>query len=552
MTTRLFASSLRLGGLTAALAVGISMAAVSSASLAQSAGDYAITILHTNDLHSRLLPVNRFNSTCTAKEETEKACFGGVARIATKTAEIRSQVKAAGGNLLWLDAGDQFQGSLFYTTYKGQAELKTMNMLDYDVMALGNHEFDNGPPVLADFLKGTKFPVLSANLNSTREPRLQGLYRPYTILERGGQRIGIIGITTSDTPITSSPGDTVSFEDEQKVLTTYVRELQQAGVTKVIALTHVGVEKDKQIAANVPGIDVIVGGHSHTLLSNTAKDTEGPYPIVVKNKGGHNTLIVQAYAYSKYLGRLDVSFNAKGEVSKWGGDTILLDASVAEDATVKAEVAKLDAPIQELKAKPVGSSKIALDGDAKNCRQRECIMGNLVSDAMLAATAASGTQIAIQNGGGLRASIDQGEVTLGEVLTVLPFQNAIATMKLTGADIVAALENGVSKVEEGQGRFPQVSGLRFTWDRKKPAGQRVVSVEVKGANGAFAPIDPNAMYKVVTNDFMRRGGDGYAMFKEKAVDPYDFGPNLEEAVSAYIAKGSPVEPKLEGRIREAQ
>ena len=175
-------------------------------------------------------------------------------------------------------------------------------------------------------------------------------------------------------------------------------------------------------------------------------------------------------------------------------------------------------------------------------------MGNLVADAMLAATTAQGTTIAIQNGGGVRASIDAGPITMGEVLTVLPFQNANATFELSGADIVAALENGASKIEETAGRFAQVAGLRYSWDGSKEAGSRIVSVEVPDGAGGWKPIDPAAMYKVASNDFMRKGGDGYAVFTDKAVNAYDFGPSLDQALANHIRARGPVTPVVEGRI----
>lgn len=532
---------------TSLLTVSVAALLSAGAVAQQAPAPLKLTILHVNDVHSRLLPINRFSTTCSAKEEEEKKCFGGVARIAYQAQEVAKQVKAAGGQTLFLHAGDQFQGSLMYTVYKGKAELTAVNLLDIDAMSLGNHEFDDGPGVLADFLKGTKFPVLSANTDVSKEPRLQGLIRPYTIVERGGQKIGIIGVTTDDTPITSSPGPTVSFAHEDAPIKRYVAELKALGIDKIIALTHSGWVRDQEIAKNVEGIDVIVGGHSHTLLSNKIKEAEGPYPIVVANKV-NKTLIVTAEAYSKYLGRLDVTFDAKGNITAYEGEPILLDANVPEDKTIRAEIDKLDAPIQAMKAKPVGTAGVNLD--ATVCRKSECLMGDLVADALVWATASKGTEFAIQNGGGVRASIGEGPVTLGHVLTVLPFQNTIATLKLKGSDVLAALENGVSKVEENQGRFPQVSSnLRYSWDPKKPAGSRIVSVEVK-RNGSFAPLDPNATYALATNDFMRRGGDGYSVFKTNAIDPYDFGPNLEDAVSSFIAQNSPVQPKLEGRVRQ--
>jgi 5'-nucleotidase len=156
--------------------------------------------------------------------------------------------------------------------------------------------------------------------------------------------------------------------------------------------------------------------------------------------------------------------------------------------------------------------------------------------------------IAIQNGGGLRASIDAGEVTMGEVLTVLPFQNTLATFELTGANVVAALENGVSQVEEGAGRFPQVAGLRYVWDPEAEPGSRIVSVEVADGAGGFAPIEPETVYGVVTNNYMRGGGDGYAMFETEGMNAYDFGPGLELVVADYLAENLPYTPYTDGRV----
>lgn len=174
-------------------------------------------------------------------------------------------------------------------------------------------------------------------------------------------------------------------------------------------------------------------------------------------------------------------------------------------------------------------------------------MGNLVADAMLDRVKGQGITIAVANGGGLRSSIDQGPVTMGEVLTVLPFQNTIATFQLKGADLKAALENGVSQVEEGGGRFPQVAGLKFTFDRSKPAGERVTDVQVKEGDG-FVPLDPEKTYGVVSNNYLRSGGDGYSVFAEKAINAYDFGPSLEDAVAAYLTANRPYKPYTDGRI----
>jgi 5'-nucleotidase / UDP-sugar diphosphatase len=228
-----------------------------------------------------------------------------------------------------------------------------------------------------------------------------------------------------------------------------------------------------------------------------------------------------------------------------------MDASIAEDEATQARIAALAGPLDEIRNEVIGATKTPIDGSRDTCRAGECQMGNLVADAMLARVKDQGIQIAIQNGGGLRASIDEGEVTMGEVLTVLPFQNTLATFQLKGSDVIAALENGVSEVTEGGGRFPQVAGLKVTWTRDKPAGERMTSVEVM-KDGAYVPIDPEAVYGVVSNNFMRGGGDGYKVFATNGMKAYDYGPGLEQVVADYVKASGGYTPYLDGRISEAK
>ena len=514
--------------------------------------DFSLTILHINDLHSRIEPINKYDSTCSAEDDQAGECFGGIARVATEIRTRREVYQAEGGNVLTLDAGDQFQGSLFYTTYKGAAAVEFMNDIGFDAMAVGNHEFDDGPEGLADFIDKAHFPVLSGNTDVSAVPRLAGRVPEYMIRTIGGERIGIVSVLATDTDETSSPGRDVHFEDEIAYLKRVVPEIESRNVNKIIALTHVGLGKDRQIAAEVPGIDVIVGGHSHTLLSNAVDGAAGPYPLMVDNPDGVAVPIVTAYAYSKYLGELVVRFDDAGVVTSANGDLVLLDSSVEPDPDIAERVAELAAPLAELKAQVVGDAADAINGERTACRTTECPMGNLVADAMLDRVRGQGIQVAIQNGGGLRASIDAGPVTMGEVLTVLPFQNTVATFQLKGADLVTALENGVSRVEGGGGRFPQVSGMKFTWTRAQPADDgRVRSVEIF-EDGSWQPLDPDRVYGVVSNDYMRRGGDGYAVFADKAMNAYDFGPGLEQVVVDYLGGNNPYKPYRDGRIEEVE
>lgn len=510
----------------------------SAAALALVAGtasaEYTLHVIHINDLHSRIEPVSKYDSTCSAEDNAAGECFGGYARVATKIAELRAEL--ADQNVVVLDAGDQYQGSLMYTTYKGDVEIEMMEKIGFDAMAVGNHEFDDGPEGLLKLVDGVSFPVISGNIDVSQSNVLAGKVANHVVLEVGGEKIGLISALATDTSETSSPGEAVIFQDEIESLQADVAQLEEEGVNKIIALTHVGVTKDMEIAEAVEGLDAVVGGHSHTEFSNT-KEGAMAYPTMVGD-----VPVVQAYAYSKYVGHLVLTFDDDGKVSAATGDTILLDASVEEDAEIVARVAELAGPIEEMKTREVAEATDAIEGGRDACRSGECPMGNLIADAMLARVADQGIQVAVQNGGGIRASIDAGTVTMGEVLTVLPFQNTLSTFQVTGEALLAALENGVGQIEEGAGRFPQVAGMTFAFDAAKPAGERVSDVMIGGA-----PIDPAATYGVVSNNYVRNGGDGYKMFVD-AKNAYDYGPDLADVTAEFLAEKGPYTPYTDGRI----
>jgi len=510
--------------------------------------EFTLNILHINDFHSRFESITGSDSTCNAEGETKGECFGGIARLKTEIDAKRAEFKKDGANSILLSAGDNFQGSLFYTTYKSKVVSDFMNQMGFDVVATGNHEFDDGPEEFSKFIAAAKFPIVGGNFDVSKSKDLAGKIKGSIVLDVGGEKIGIIGATTEDTPEIASVGPDVQFQPVIEYVRGAAEALDAAGVNKVILLSHVGYTIDQKIAAAVPGIDLIVGGHSHTLLSNTDEKAAGPYPTWVNNPEGVPVPIVTANQYGKYLGDLKVTWDDAGKLTTASGDPILLDKEVKPDDKFIADVAALGAPIEALKAKVVGDTTAAIEGSREVCRAEECSMGNLIADAMLDRVKDQGVTIAIQNGGGVRASIDAGEITMGEVLTVLPFSNTLATFQIKGADVVAALENGLSQVEDGAGRFPQVAGLKFTWTKDKPAGSRVIKVEVKDGD-AYVPIDPAKVYGVVTNNYVRTGGDGYEVFNTNGQNPYDFGPPLEDVLADFIAKqGGTYTPYTDGRI----
>ncbi len=504
---------------------------------------FRLTIMHTNDVHGAYGPYDGAQ---------DAATDGGAAREMT----VINQIRAEGGNSILVDGGDRFTGTLFHQQWRGEEASRIMNMMKYDAMTVGNHEFDNGYDTLGKFVDELNFPIITSDV--TFGPDLAEKIKPYTILEVGGQKIGVIGLTPPDSATLSSPGPEVKFTDDLVgVVQPIVDDLTKQGVNKIMLLTHIGLVVDEELATKLNGVDLIVGGHSHTLLSNTSVGAEGTYPVVVQDKDGKNVYIVQAGSSLKYLGRLNVVWDKDGVVMSASGDTIFLSRYITPEPEMAKIVDELRVPISTLTKQVIGQTAAFLVGDRKICRVEECNLGNLITDAMRAYSKA---QIAIENGGGIRSNVpiegaipaelkltDILDVTEGDILTVLPFGNVVATFELKGSDVIAALENGVSQVETGAGRFPQVSGIKFSWDGSKEFGKRIVSVDVLGADGTYSPIDPNATYTVASNDFMRLGGDGYSVFKDNGQNAYDGGSPLDLVVADYIKANSPVNPQIEGR-----
>ncbi|MDO5704087.1 MAG: metallophosphoesterase, partial [Paracoccus sp. (in: a-proteobacteria)] len=228
---------------------------MSTAALALFAGgaqaEYVLHVLHINDLHSRIEPINSFDSTCDAETRAAGECFGGVARLATAINQVRDQIRAEGGNVIVLDAGDQYQGSLFYTTYKGKDTVEFMNAIGFDAMALGNHEFDDGPEGAALLADGADFPIISGTIDVSQSNVLKGKIDRHAVLDVGGEKIGIVSALAMDTPETAAPGPNVIFRDDMESLKADVADLTGQGVNKVIALTHTGYLRDQEFAAQV-------------------------------------------------------------------------------------------------------------------------------------------------------------------------------------------------------------------------------------------------------------------------------------------------------------
>ena len=353
--------------------------------------DYSLTVLHTNDFHARFEPISKYDSGCSAEDNTAGECFGGSARLVSAIADAR----ARSNNSILVDGGDQFQGTLFYTYYKGAAAAEMMNKMGYDAMTVGNHEFDDGPEVLRGFIDSVGFPVLMSNADVSGEQLLSDRIQKSVIIEQGGEKLGLIGLTPQNTDELASPGKNVVFTDPAEAVAGEVERLKAEGVNKIIVLSHSGLNVDKAVAEAVPEVDIIVGGHDNSLLSNTIEGAKGPYPVMVGT-----TAIVQAYAYGKFLGELNVTFNDDGVITEAVGEPIIMDAAVTEDADTVARIAELAVPLDEIRNKVVAESAAPIEGNRDVCRVQECEMGNLVADAMLDRVKDQGIQIAIANSGG--------------------------------------------------------------------------------------------------------------------------------------------------------
>lgn len=554
---------------------------------------YKLRIVHTNDHHARIEPVNvTLRATPTPAITRD---LGGVTRRKTLIDQKKTQAGVNGEEFLLIDAGDVFQGTLYFTLFKGQVDLTFYNAMGYEAMAIGNHEFDSGQQTLVDFIKGANFPILSANVKAEPSSILGALaaevadpaadkWGKRVIITKGAKKIGLFGLTPPDTGILSSPGAGVIFETNlAKIAQDQIDALKSEGADIVIGLTHIGYEEDKKLVPQLKNVNVIVGGHSHTPLRQDSDTTpagiapEGKYPTVVNDSMGQPVPIFTDWEWGKWLGDFTLELDDTNKLAAvvgpgepkpvWAGGLgsparALLPnegVEVAQNADFVTLLKPYQDQVNALKARKIGNTQVRLNGDRTDARTRETNLGNLIADALLDRIKVLNPQIAIINGGGIRTSIPAGDVTIGQVLEVLPFGNTIALVTLTGAQVIKALENGVSLVETVQGRFPQVGGLKFIWDIKRPAGSRVVSVMVQKitpsaqseAAVVYEPINPAGTYRVATNNFMLTGGDDYTVFTQ-GTDKLDTGLVMADEVAAYITSKSPVAPTLEGRILRVQ
>ncbi|MEK5231521.1 5'-nucleotidase C-terminal domain-containing protein [Lysinibacillus sp. FSL K6-0232] len=476
---------------------------------------FTLSVLHVNDTHSH---AENFPKLATAVKEQREAKE----------------------NVLTLHAGDALTGTLYFNEFQGKADLAMINEIGFDAMVFGNHEFDlgsspEGLQALADFVKGAKFPFVGANVDFSADDKFTGLFTDLVssepengkiyngiVKEINGEKVGIFGLTTEETKDISSP-EKVTFSNYIDEAKKAVTAFEGMGVNKIIALTHIGyndnpnVDNDILLAKNVPGIDVIVGAHDHKKLDE-------PFVVDTNTVGEEKdaTLIVQANEYVKYLGTLDVTFDDNGIVTEYEGELIDLGEVAEEEALVKL-LAPYKEKVDAANNKEIGvtlteelANPRASEDSLESVRSNETALGNIITDGMLAKAQQYTDKtvvMALQNGGGIRAAIPAGNVTVGQVITVLPFGNTLALMDVTGAELKAAFEHSVRNAPQENGGFLHIAGAKLQYDSSKEAGARVVSIEYfDKTTNQYVAIEDGKTYTVATNAYTAGGGDGFEMF----------------------------------------
>src|SRR5215207_7381728 len=479
---------------------------------AQQKSDCAVkvTLLQVNDVY-QFAPV-------------DQGTKGGLGRVVT----LKKSIQQQNPNTLFLMAGDTISPSVESITTKGTQMIEAWNAAGLDYATFGNHEFDFGPEVLLDRINESKFSWIAANVIDTRTNQPFGDAKRFVVREFGGVKIGLFGLVLPETKTTSRPGDNVEFRNPCDTAKEVVSELHGQGVKVVVALTHLSMREDKEVA-RCSGVNLIVGGHEHTLLESHA----GSAPIFKMTSD------------ARELGRIDLNISPAGELDSIDWKVIPVDSTTKEATEFAAVYRKYSSLLAQL-AKPIGRTTVALDARSKENRTRETNVGNFITDAFRKATAAD---VGLMNGGSVRADsmIGPGRLTERDLLSILPFKNKLVKIEVSGATLRAALEHGVSRSAEDSepGGFPQVSGVQFSFDATRKPGARLVDVKVNGL-----PLDDAKKYTLTTTTFIALdGGDGYAMFKgAPVIIPPERAPIDVDVVRKALGRRA-IAPKIEGRIK---
>jgi 5'-nucleotidase len=496
-----------------ALALALSLAVIFSIAAQQKTEcNVKVTLLQVNDVY-QFAPV-------------DQGTKGGLGRVLT----LKKSIQQENPNTLFLMAGDTISPSVESITYKGAQMIEAWNSVGLDYATFGNHEFDFGPDVLKARIKESKFGWVAANVIDTTTNKTFADVPPYVVREFGGVKIGIFGLVLPETKITSKPGNNVEFRNPCDTAKEMVSQLHAQGVKVIIALTHLSMREDKEVA-RCADVDLIIGGHEHSLLESHA----GSAPIFKMTSD------------ARELGRIDLNISpTTGELESIDWKVIPVDSTTPEATEFSAIYKKYAALLAEL-AKPIGRTTVKLDARSAENRNQETNVGNFIADAFRRSLA---SDVGLMNGGSVRADtiIGPGRLTTRDLLSILPFKNSLVKIEITGATLRATLEHGVARSAEDAepGRFPQVSGVHFSFDARRPAGSRLVDVKVNGL-----PLDDAKNYTLTTTSFVAiDGGDGYSMLKgSKVIVPPDKAPLDVDVVKKAIVTAKSIAPKVEGRIK---
>lgn len=497
-----------------------------------------LRILHTNDTHAYLAGLDARGQACLADE----ACRGGMGRIAAAIDAARRE----GDNVLALDAGDQFQGTLFYSVGKWPVLAEYARRMPYDAMTLGNHEFDEGCGALRRFLDAQSIPVVAANLAPERACPLSGSrVQPFLVRNVQGEKVGIVGLANDRVTAQAQACPHTRFLDAAESLRQAVTALEAQGVRRIVALSHLGLSADRALARQVDGVDVIVGGHTHAYLGPGA--AAGPYPLVERSPSGQPVLVVTAAWGTQHIGDLVVTFDARGIPVQWRGEARELGVEAPRREDISALTARHAAELERYQAHKVGRHDVEAPDGMEACRSGDCFGGMLLADAFLAYARPQGAEAALLNGGSIRAAIPPGEVDRGRLLAAIPFGNTVVLREYTGRQLLQALEHGVAG-EGGKGpALLHVAGLRYTVDAARPAGSRIVSADMVSAEGMATPLEAERRYRVALPAYLARGGDGYGMLRDGRELPLEPMKDVDVA-EAYLEAQSPLTQVRRGRI----
>jgi len=531
------------------MALGVSLTLLLSSACqkkpAQASTETTIAIMTTADLQSCITPY-------TVDHDGKQVTVGGLERIASAARKIRSQVDGA----LLLSSGDDLIPPLF-SIFHGEPEMRGMSLAGYDIVTPGNHEFDIGAETYKDALNFATFPLISGNLIIEHQ-ELRDRILPYVIKKMAHIKVGVFGMMTPDFLRVCSPGDgTTVNQDIISVAQKAVNSLLKEKCDLIIALTHIGIELDRQLAKKVAGIDIIVGGHDHQYFYETCG----------------NTIIVQDGARGEYLGVLRFTFT-DGEIVNPTWEKILLDSTVGYEPKIRHLIAPYMAKYKDRLGQVIGKSSLGLDARKDVVRIHESNLGNLVADSWLAWF--THADIALVNSGAIRGDkvYPAGPISYLTVNEIIPFRNEVVSVEMNGTDLKQLLEISASALRvrgdecpdnsrAGSGGFFQVAGLRITIDLSKPSfcavylkrgisklinpGSRIIKAEVY-LSGSWTPLDPSATYTVLVNKWTASGGDGYYILLREDIPKENTTMFSTDILAGYIKRHSPISARIEGRI----